>query len=301
LTQALSYFLTEAAASLWRGRRAAALSVATIAAALFVLGGFLLVSANLDRLVARWSAAAEFSVYLEDNATPQARDAVDRALAGSGVVATRELVSKDAALQRFRRDFPALAGATAGLDSNPLPASVEVRLRPAADTEEVARLAEQIGTLPGVGDVRYDRQWIERVLTTVALVRGIGVLLAMVLIVAGCLTVANVVRLALFARLNEVRIMALVGAPLAYLRGPFVVEGIMQGGLGAMTAIAVLYAAFRVVEARYADMVASVAGPDRAVFLSLGMAALLVAGGMAVGCLGGLVAARSARDVAAES
>lgn len=292
---ALRYFFSEALASLWRGRRAGVLSIATITTALFVLGGFLVVTSNLDRLVSRWTAAAEFSVYYRDEATPQERDAVDRALASSPVVAAREVVTKDAALERFKRDFPDLAATTTDLDRNPFPASVEVRLRPAADPDEVAQLAAQVGKLSGVADVRYDRQWIARVLTTVALVRGVGLVLAVVLIVAACLTVANVVRLALFARLDEVRIMALVGAPLGYIRGPFVVEGLLQGGLGALVAVGLLYSGFLAGASRYGDTLAGLIGPESATFLSASLTGVLIVGGMAVGCLGGIIAACSAR------
>jgi cell division transport system permease protein len=298
--QGLRYFVREAMVSLWRGRRAALLSVATIAAAVFVLGGFLLMGANLDRLVARWSAAAEFSVYWRDGATRAQQDTVDRILAGSGVVAARESVTKEGALQRFKRDFPALALAAGSLERNPLPASVEVRLRPGADPEAVAQLAAQIAKVDGVADVRYDRQWIERVLAVVVLVRGLGILLAAVLIVAACLTVANVVRLALFARLDEVRIMALVGAPMSYIRGPFVVEGILQGGVGTAMAVILLYVGFLAARARYGDALASVGGGGTFVFLPIGLIALLVLGGLALGCVGGMVAARGARSVAAE-
>ena len=298
MMRALRYVFTEALASLWRGRRAGVLSIATITTALFVVGGFLLVTSSLDRLVARWTAAAEFSVYLRDAATPQERDAVDRMLAGAGVVAARESVTKGAAIERFRRDFPDLAATATNLDANPFPASVEVRLHPAADPDEVARLAARIGELPGVADVRYDRQWIARVITTVSLVRGIGAVLAVVLIVAACLTVANVVRLALFARLDEVRIMALVGAPLGYLRGPFVVEGLLQGGLGALLAIALLYAGFLAGALRYGDALTRLAGPESVMFLSARLTGSLIAGGMAVGCLGGVIAARGAYSVA---
>jgi len=301
MLQALAYFFREAGASLWRGRRAAALSVLTIAAALFVLGGFLLVTSNLDRLVARWSAAAEFSVYLHDQIAPQERQSVDQLLASSAAVAGREVLTKEAALARFQQDFPTLAGAATSLADNPLPASIEVRLQPEARTDEVAGLAERVAELPGVADVRYDRQWIERVLATVTLIQGLGLLLAVVLVVAACLTVANVVRLALFARLDEVRIMALVGAPLAYLRGPFVVEGILQGGLGAVVAVGLLYAGFQVADSRFGETITNLAGRESVAFLSLELMGLLVAGGMLVGCVGGLVAARSARGMASDS
>jgi cell division transport system permease protein len=299
--QGLKYFVREAAASLWRGRRAAWLSVATIAAAVFVLGGFLLLGANLNRLVARWSGAAEFSVYWRDDVTRQQQDEVDRILARSAVVAARESVSKEGALQRFKHDFTALALAAGSLERNPLPASTEVRLRPGADPDSVAHLAAQIAKVVGVADVRYDRQWIERVLAAVVLARGLGVLLAGVLIVAACLTVANVVRLALFARLDEVRIMALVGAPMSYIRGPFVVEGILQGGLGTAAAVILLYIGFRGAEARYGEAMASLAVDASFVFLPAGLTALLVLGGLALGCVGGMVAARGARGIAVES
>ena len=298
---AFRYFFTEALSSLWRGRRAGVVSVATIAIALFVLGGFLVVTFNLDRLAARWSAAAEFSVYLRDTATPQERDGVDRVLVASGVVASQEPVTKSTALQRFKQDFPELASTANSLEGNPFPASIEVRLRAGADPGEVTRLAAQVGKLPGVADVRYDREWISRVLTMVTLVRSIGLLLAGVLVVAACLTVANVVRLALFLRLDEVRIMTLVGAPLGYIRGPFVVEGILQGGMGAVVAMGLLYLGFRGAISRYSEALVNLTGAGSVSFLPPGMTLLLIAGGMVVGCLGGLVASRATRSVAVES
>jgi cell division transport system permease protein len=298
--QALSYFFREAVNSLWRGRRAGIVAVATIATALFVLGGFLVATFNLDRLVAQWSAAAEFSVYLHDTVTPEERDGIDRTLAGSGVVASRDPVSKTNALERFKQDFPDLASTANTLDANPFPASIEVRLRTGADPDDVGQLAAEVAKMPGVADVRYDREWIARVLATVTLVRSFGLLLAGVLVVAACLTVVNVVRLALFARLDEVRIMTLVGAPGAYIRGPFVVEGILQGGAGAVAGVVLLYAVFRAAISRYGDALTGLMGADAVHFLPSGLTILLIAGGMAVGCLGGMVASRAARGLALE-
>src|SRR2546421_1044162 len=98
--RALRYAIEEAGLSLWRGRQAGLLSTLTIALALFVLGGFLLVTANLDRLGAEWSRAAEFSVYLKDDVTPTERRAVEGAVAPSDVVASHEFISKADALAR---------------------------------------------------------------------------------------------------------------------------------------------------------------------------------------------------------
>jgi cell division transport system permease protein len=100
-----------------------------------------------------------------------------------------------------------------------------------------------------------------------------------------------VVRLALFARRDELEIMQLVGAPRMFIRGPFVMEGVLQGGIGALVALLVLAAAFFSVKARYLAPLAAAIDVSGVTFLSPALAVALVAGGMAVGCLGGLVAA----------
>src|SRR5258705_14001621 len=110
MMRALRYAFAEARTSLWRGRQSGLLSTATIALALFVLGGFLLVTANLERLGAEWSAAAEMSVYLKDDVSAEQRQAVEALLAPGGVIAGREYVSKAEALGRFKQTFSDLAG-----------------------------------------------------------------------------------------------------------------------------------------------------------------------------------------------
>src|SRR6476469_7451424 len=109
MLRAIQYSLREAAASLWRGRQQAALAILTIAAGLFVLGFFLVVNANLQRVMARWSEAAELSVYLKDDASQEQVNAIEGLIARSGLAADRKYVSKADAATRFRQDFPDLA------------------------------------------------------------------------------------------------------------------------------------------------------------------------------------------------
>jgi cell division transport system permease protein len=290
--RAWRYAFEEAFASLWRGRQAGLLSTLTIALALFVLGGFLAVTANLERLGAEWSNAAELSVYLKDDITADQRRALEALLAPSDLVAAHEYVSKPDALARFKQTFGDLAAEVDGVGSNPLPASLEVRLRPGPGVSgRVDELAGRVQQMAGVADVRYDRQWLTRVLSAINVIRGVGFVLGSVLTIAAALTVANVVRLALYARRDELDIMNLVGAPQAYVRGPFVMEGVLQGGIGALVALLALAAAFFALRARYLVPLASALNVSSINFLPLELCLLLVAGGMAVGCLGGLVAA----------
>ncbi|HZR23452.1 MAG TPA: permease-like cell division protein FtsX [Vicinamibacterales bacterium] len=290
--RALTYSFEEAARSLWRGRRAGLLSTATIALALFVLGAFLLLTANLQRLAAEWSSVAEMSVYLTDGVTLDQRRAVETALAPSDIVASHEYVSKSDALARFKQTFSDLATTVDTLGDNPLPASFDVRLKSSSGAADaVDRLASRLRGMAGVADVRYDRQWLARLLSLVTIVRGVGLALGTLLTFAAALTVANVVRLALYARRDELDIMQLVGAPNAFIRGPFVMEGVLQGGVGALVALAVLMGAFFAIRGTYLMPLATAINLSSVQFLSVEICVLLVIGGMAVGCLGGMVAA----------
>jgi cell division transport system permease protein len=292
MRRALRYAIDEALASLWRGRQSGLLATVTIGLALFVLGGFLLVTSNLQRLGAGWSSAAEMSVYLKDEITAAERDAVERLMTPGSLVTQREFVSKDDALKRFKQAFGDLGAAVDGSGDNPLPASYEARLRTGPDAREsVDQLAMQLRQLPGVADVRYDRQWLDRLQAAIGVISGVGLVLGSVLTIAAALTVANVVRLALYTRRDELDIMQLVGAPQLYIRGPFVMEGILQGGTGALLALAALLAGFAIVRARYLMPMASALDLSAIRFLPLELCVVLVVGGMAVGCIGGMVAA----------
>ena len=290
--RALRYSFHEALGSLWRGRQSALLSTSTIALALLVLGGFLIAIANLQRLGAEWSSAAEMSVYLEDQITDAQRSAIEAALAPSEIVASHEYVSKGTALSRFKETFSDLAGSIETLGTNPLPASYEVRLKAGPASEAgLEALGAKLRATSGVVDVRYDRQWLSRLMSAINVIRGVGLAIGAVLTLAAALTVASVVRLALHARRDEIEIMQLVGAPTAYVRGPFVMEGVIQGGVGALVALTLLAAAFFALRGVYLVPLAAAMNMSSIAFLPAELAVLLVVGGMAVGCVGGLVAA----------
>jgi cell division transport system permease protein len=295
--RAFNYFLSEATASLWRGRKAAVLSILTIAGGLFVLGFFLVLNTNVQRLVGRWTQSAELSVYLKDDITQDQLRVVDDLIAGSGLAAERAYISKSQAISRFQQDFPDLAGATTRLESNPFPASFEIQLKPEVRDAggAVDNLSTTLGGLQGVADVRYDRRWLTRLNSLVRLLRSLGLGIILLLGFASALTVASVVRLAATAREDEIEIMTLVGAPLTYVRGPFIVEGVLQGGVGALVAILVLWMAFATANARYGAAAAQAVGLGGITFLPWFLSVLIVLGGMLLGCVGGLIVARGVR------
>jgi cell division transport system permease protein len=293
--RAVEYAVRQALASLWRGRVSSALAVVAIALAMLVLGSLLLVTWNVQRLVERWTALAELSVYLTDNATSEQRGVIEAAIDGSGVAAGREYVSKTEALTRFRQQFADLGPLTADLPQNPFPASIEVRLQVEAQQDGRAEtLVQKVAALPGVADVRYDREWLARVAAGLQAVRNAGFSLAAIMALAAGLTVAAVVRLGLYARRDEIEIMRLVGSPLAFIRGPFVAEGLIQGGCGALIALALLWLGFAGVVAGWGGELSAALDGAVLEFLPARFWALLLAGGMAVGGGGGFAASRNA-------
>jgi cell division transport system permease protein len=294
--RAVRYAAGEALRSVWRRRGVSAMAALTAAVSLFVLGMLLLAGGTMAELLARWSAAAEFSVFLSSHVAPAEREAIERAIGASGVAAGQTYVPADEALRRFSQQFPDLSAAARSLPVNPLPPSYEVQLRAElARDPAVDRLAERLRQLPGVSDVRYDRRWIERLLGVVATVRTLGLGLVGVLALASCLTITAVVRLALHARRAEIEIMQLVGAPLAYIRGPFVVEGTLLGVTGAVIALALLLALYLGIREPLVTWASGVVDVGDVGFLSPGLMAALLAGGAVIGCLGGALASRAAR------
>ncbi len=292
----LRYSLDEARASLWRGGRAAAMSMGTISIAFLALGGFLLMSANLQRVVQRWMESAEVSVFLRDDIAAESRAAIEQHLKAEAAALNVDYLTKEQALDRFQADFPELADVAPTLGTNPFPASFEVRLRPGGRVaDEAEALASRVSTLDGVSDVQFDRRWLERVLSLLAGVRAAGLALTVVLLLGAAFTVTAVVRLSLHARRDELDIMQLVGAPFGFIRGPFVVEGLLLGGVGALVALAVLGAGYGSVRGWLGPELSGLLSGDHVAFLSVGDMGLLVGAGLGVGALAGHVASRSAR------
>jgi len=291
----VGYAFEEALASLWRSGRSALVSIGTIAIAFTTLGGFLLLSVNVQGVLDRWLEAAEISVYMHDTATNVEREALEQMLRARPEVAAVEYVSKERALQRFRDDFPELADVTASLSQNPFPPALEVRLRTDANADAAAEtLARDVSGRAGVGDVQFDRRWLARLLGVVTSARVAGAVVAGILMLGAAFTVGAVVRLSLYARRDELEIMALVGAPFSYIRGPFVVEGLLLGGLGAAVALAAVSILYSLLGRWIGSDLAGLAGAGQLRFLGLAEIAIMLVGGLSVGAAAGTLASRAA-------
>lgn len=243
--QALVYFFREAALSLARSWKVSLLAVLTIAVSLFVGGGFLLASSNLAELAREWRREARVVVYLKPEAAAAERTELVEEARRLPWAADVVEVGPEEARRRFQAAFPSLADLVEGEGAAPLPPSVEVLLTPDAEPGAVSAWTAQIRDRPAVDMVDDDRDWLRQLEALIALVRGAGVALGLVLLGAAIFTIASIIRLTAFLYHEEIAVMRLVGATEFFIRGPFYVEGLLQGLLGGGIAVAGLFLTYQ--------------------------------------------------------
>jgi cell division transport system permease protein len=287
----LRYSIGEASLSLARGWRSGLLAIAIIAAAVFIAGAVLLVSINVDRILERLSATAEMTIYLKPGDAEARRSAVAAVLSAHPGISSSNFVGADAALARYRRELPDLAALVGTLDENPLPSAFEVRLRDGASETETRALVQALDATGAVEDVRYDRRIFDRLAGGLQILRQGGIILAVVIVLAAIVTITSVLRLAYLTRRDETAVLFLLGMPPSAIRGPFVVEGMLQTLAGALVAVGLLWVAFSAVNAQVGTEIGEAFGTGAAVFLTTTAMAALVGASVAVGALAGVIAA----------
>lgn len=275
----------------WRGLAASpvtsAVAIGTIGISLVLVGAFALTLRNMEELLDRFGDDLRVTAYLAEGLDAGERRELVR-LAGTveGVESVR-LVSKQEAMRRFREGVGRGAALLDGLEENPLPASLEITLVPAQRSPAgMAVVVEALTGLPGIDDLASGQDWVEGYLRFVALIRGLALGLGAILVLATLLIVANTIRLAVYARRDELEILSLVGASRPFVSTPFLLEGLLQGGIGGALALVLLFGLFRLVLPGFELGLELVLGGVAPRFFTGAEAAGLLAGGASLGLLG---------------
>jgi cell division transport system permease protein len=290
LARALRYFAREACLNLIRSWRVSLLAVLTITVSLLLGGAFLLASRNLAGSVEGWRGQLRVVVYLKPGTPASDLPRLAAAARAAPWVAAVDVVSPAAARRRFRETFPTLADVIDSGEGEPLPASLEVALR--REQAEAGGLDAWLGSWrrrPEVAMVDDDREWLGQVETAVAVVRAVGLVLGGILLGAAIFTIASIIRLTAYLHHEEIAIMRLVGATEFFIRGPFYVEGLIQGLLGGALASAGLYASYQLIHARSRSLLAAVLAGQ---FLSPRQLGLLLLLGAMAGLIGAVASLR---------
>lgn len=247
----MRYMPREAFFAFRRAPLLTALSIVTIAFALYTLAVFGLVWLNIERVLDDVAQRVEVIVFLEDDTDPGEGATLMSELATYPEVDSIAYVSKDDALARAREDLSEYRDLYEDLEVNPLPASIEVALKPefrrSAQVQEVAARVERF---PFVEEVKYGEEWVSKLnfLQDISLFLGlvVGGIFAAVAFVA----IGATINLVLIAREDEFAIMKLVGATPGFIAQPFILEGFIKGVIGAALALVLLMATFSALEQR---------------------------------------------------
>jgi len=244
------YAIREALAAYRRTPLLAGLSAAMVGLALLVVGLFALAAHNLELALSAIEERVEVVAYLRDDVRQNEIDLALRELSALEEVRSVRYISKRDALERARADLPDFGELFSDLAVNPLPQSLEIELRPGAtDPAVVERIATAAMVYPFVEDARYGREWVDRIFTLRRIGAGATAVLGGAFAAVAALIIATALRIAIFARKDEIYVMRLVGARNGFIRRPFLLEGALAGLIGGLLAWAGSYAAYRAIYA----------------------------------------------------
>ncbi len=235
----------EALLSFRRAPLLSALSITTIAFSLFTVGLFGLVAINLRLALLGLEERVEIVAYVLRGTPAESITLATQDIAAFPEVQDVSFVTEQQALERARREMVEFRDAYRDLQVNPLPASMEVRLKEGyRDAATVERVAERLSGFGFVDDVRFGREWVQR-LDQLRNVTGIvGVVIGLAFAAVAIVIIGVTIRLTLLQRAREISIMRLVGATNWFIRGPFLLEGALKGLLGGLLSLVLCYAGY---------------------------------------------------------
>lgn len=240
------YALREAVAAFRRAPVLTGLSSAMVGLALFVVGLFALATYNLQLALSAIEERVEVVVYLRDDARQSEIDLLITELAAFEEVRTVGYVSKRDALERARTELPEFGELFIDVEVNPLPQSLEVELRPGSRSPDVVEKLSRAATVyPFVEDARYGREWVDRLFALRRIGAASTAVLGSAFALVAALIIGTALRIAIFARKEEIYVMRLVGATNGFIRSPFLLEGAIAGIIGGLFAFAMTYGTYR--------------------------------------------------------
>jgi cell division transport system permease protein len=179
--------------------------------------------------------------FLDKNISEERLKVIDDELKKSPLVLGTQFVTAENAIKKFQERFPELKGIIKNLKNNPFPPSIEATFKEKSiSASETEGLITRIGNLPGVEDVQFNQNWVERMHSFSRLSRAVGFFLGGILVLASFFIISNVIKLNVFARKDEIGILRLVGATNMFIRIPFLLEGISMGIIGGFISIILL-------------------------------------------------------------
>lgn len=241
--------IREAIAALRRAPGLAALAATSIGLSIFVLGMFGLVTYNVEAALQEIEERVEVVAYLRDDVSAAQLEILQNDLHSYPEIESFIHVSKFEAMRNAMQQLEEFREVFTDLEMNPLPASIEIRLKPEyRDPESVQRVAELAALYPAVEDVRYGREWVNKIYQLRRIGATVATILGVAFAVVAIIIIGTTVRMAVLARSDEIAVMRLVGATDGFIQRPFLLEGLLTGLAGGAMALALTFIAYVAVD-----------------------------------------------------
>lgn len=293
MLEKIRYFIRRAVRNMRQWPLLCTAAILTMAVALATVATFFLVVVNVEQLASNWTREIQVVAYLEKAPTQRELPALVKKLETFPEVAAVSYVSPAAALARFKSRLADDASLLEGVDRDLLPASFELALKPEFRNQEgIDKVIERLDNTLVVEDLRYGQKWLERFNSFVDMLRFVSLVLGGFLLFAALFIVSNTIKLTLYARRDELEIMALVGATMRFIKIPFLLEGALQGLLGGIVSLGFLAISFQFVIKRSLTSFWLTPADFDLLFLTPGQQLILVIAGVMLGLLGSLTSLR---------
>ena len=280
------YFVREVCISIKRNNWMSFASISTVAVSLFVLGMFLIIVINMNRMASMLESQVQINVYLDDKLKGSEIDDLEDDLKKMQGIESVQYVSREDAIVRLRErlgDQKYLLDALG--DKNPLPNAFEVTVKQPTMVETAAKAIEKFG---GVESVKYGQDVVEHLFDMTRLVRIFGFTLMLLLAGATLFIISNTIRLTVFARRKEIAIMKYVGATDWFIRWPFLLEGVVLGFFGGVLASIALRSIYGLITAKVYSTLAFLPLIPQYPFVNF-ISLVMVLSGMGIGALGSTI------------
>jgi len=233
----VDYVAKETVSNLRRNLSMASAALITVAVSLTLAGGAVLVKKGVDRATVQWSGNVELSIFMKPVAAPTESEAIDRQLKAMPEIRRYNYVSKPEAFEEFKKIFANEPDVRDAITVEQIPPSYRVVPKEAEQTKLVG---DRFDNTAGVLRVSYAKDEVEALVSITNFLQIMLWAVAAVLLGAACLLILNTIRMAIFARRREVAVMKLVGATNWFIRVPFMLEGLVQGIIGAAAAFSLV-------------------------------------------------------------
>lgn len=284
----VSWFFGEAVKSMIRNGLMTLTAIITIALSLFIVGLFTFASVTINNTIGSFEKQVEIEVFLKDDASPDRVQQLQDEINSWSEVENVTYISKEEALQRFKERYKDHPELFENLEQNPLPASFVIRLK---DPTQVEKVASRFNGNTVVDSVEYGKKYVKRLFDALKVIRYAGLGFILLLSFVSIILISITIQLAIFARRQEISIMRLVGASNWFIRLPFIIEGCLEGLMGALIASGFIYLVRATILERLRSQILWLPLKfDMSLFWQISSGLFL--GGLALGALGSAIAMR---------